>query len=380
MKKLVALCFIAFAALTLHAQAPDLAGNWQGTLTLPNGKSLRAVIVIAKDDNLYKSTFYSIDQGAQGLKAASTKLTGSTVTVDLSAIGITYEGKLNADNNSIAGTFSQGGGNLPLLLVRSTPATAWEIPAPAPPRKHMAADADPAFEVATIKPNNTGATSMQGLNVNGRNFSTQASSLEDLLAFAYNVNKKQIVGAPDWVGNDRFDLAAVPDTEGDPSVDQLRIMVRKLIVERFKLTFHHDKRDLSAFVLTIGKNGQKLIPTQNNTSLPSFGIGGGKGGLTMNATSSNMADFTSVLQMLVFDRPVVDQTGLTGRYDIHFFFTPDESLFNGHPPKIPALGEGVEPAPSFFDSLQQTLGLKLEAKKTPVDVLVIDHVEKPSSN
>jgi len=378
MKKL-RLTLIAFAALTLQAQTPDLTGTWQGTLTLPNGKGLRTVIVIAKDDSLYKSTFYNIDQGGS-LKATSTKLNGGTVTIDLSSAGIAYEGKLSADNNSIAGTFSQGGGNLPLLLVRSTPATAWEIPAPAPPRKKMAADADPSFEVATIKPNNSGANMMQGLTVDGRNFATRASSLEDLIAFAFNVNKKQIVGAPDWVDNDRFDLAAVPDIEGDPSVDQLRTMVRKLVVERFKLTFHYEKRDLAAFVLTVGKNGEKLTPAQNNLPLPNIGFGGGKTGMSMNAMSASLADFTSVLQMLVFDRPVVDQTGITGRYDIHFFFTPDESLFNGHPPKMPALGEGVEPAPSFFDSLQQTLGLKLEAKKTPVDVLVIDHVEKPSSN
>ena len=378
MKKLL-LTLIAFAALTLQAQTPDLTGKWQGTLTLPNGKGLRTVIVIAKDDSLYKSTFYNIDQGGS-LKATSTKLNGGTVTIDLSSAGIAYEGKLSADNNSIAGTFSQGGGNLPLLLVRSTPATAWEIPAPAPPRKKMAADADPSFEVATIKPNNSGANMMQGLTVDGRNFATRASSLEDLIAFAFNVNKKQIVGAPDWVDNDRFDLAAVPDIEGDPSVDQLRTMVRKLVVERFKLTFHYEKRDLAAFVLTVGKNGEKLTPAQNNLPLPNIGFGGGKTGMSMNAMSASLADFTSVLQMLVFDRPVVDQTGITGRYDIHFFFTPDESLFNGHPPKMPALGEGVEPAPSFFDSLQQTLGLKLEAKKTPVDVLVIDHVEKPSSN
>jgi len=378
MKKLL-LTLIAFAALTLQAQTPDLTGKWQGTLTLPNGKGLRTVIVIAKDDSLYKSTFYNIDQGGS-LKATSTRLNSGTVTNDLSSAGIAYEGKLSADNNSIAGTFSQGGGNLPLLLVRSTPATAWEIPAPAPPRKKMAPDADPSFEVATIKPNNSGANMMQGLTVDGRNFATRASSLEDLIAFAFNVNKKQIVGAPDWVDNDRFDLAAVPDIEGDPSVDQLRTMVRKLVVERFKLTFHYEKRDLAAFVLTVGKNGEKLTPAQNNLPLPNIGFGGGKTGMSMNAMSASLADFTSVLQMLVFDRPVVDQTGITGRYDIHFFFTPDESLFNGHPPKMPALGEGVEPAPSFFDSLQQTLGLKLEAKKTPVDVLVIDHVEKPSSN
>ncbi len=143
MKKLALLCLLAVSALTLHAQAPELAGNWQGTLELPNGKSLRTVIVIAKDDNLYKSTFYNIDQGGS-YKAASTRLTGSTVTVDLSAIGISYEGKLSADGNSIAGTFIAGRRQaFPCCSSAPPPTTAWEIPAPPPPAKRMAADSRP---------------------------------------------------------------------------------------------------------------------------------------------------------------------------------------------------------------------------------------------
>jgi uncharacterized protein (TIGR03435 family) len=379
MKKLFALCLIAFTALTLQAQTPDLAGNWQGTLTLPNGKSLRTIFGIAKDDNLYKSTFYSIDQG-QSLKASTTKLTGSDVTIDFSAMGIAYQGKLSADNNTITGTFTQGATPLPLLLVRATKETAWEIPAPPPPRKLMAPDANPSFDVATIKPNNSGANSMQGITVNGRNFATRATSLDDLIAFAYNIQIKQVVSAPDWADNDRYDIAAVPDAEGDPNVEQLRVMMRKLLTERFKLTFHHEKRELPAFVLTVGKNGSKVTPTQVTGSLPGFGMGPGKGGLTMHLINATMQDFTSFLQMTVLDRPVVDQTGLTGKFDMSVLFSPDDSLFNGHPPKMPAQAEGVESAPSFFDALQQTAGLKLEAKKAPVDVLVIDHVEKPTAN
>ena len=94
-----------------------------------------------------------------------------------------------------------------------------------------------------------------------------------------------------------------------------------------------------------------------------------------------MRDFTSFLQMLVLDRPVVDQTGLTGRFDFKLTFTPDDSLFNGHPPKMPASTDAsAEPAPDFFKAFQDQLGLKLEAEKTAVDVIAIDHVDKPSAN
>ena len=132
----------------------------------------------------------------------------------------------------------------------------------------MAADADPNFEVATIKPNNTGATSMQGLVIQGRKFLTRASSLGDLISFAYEVQAKQIVNAPDWIDKDRYDIEAVPEQEGVPNPEQIRIMIRKLLADRFGLKFHHDKRDMSAYVLTVGKDGQKLQPTQIKGNLP----------------------------------------------------------------------------------------------------------------
>jgi len=100
----------------------------------------------------------------------------------------------------------------------------------------------------------------------------------------------------------------------------------------------------------------------------------------MNVINSTIEEFTSILQMMVLDRPVVDQTALAGRYDFKFTFTPDDSEFNGHPPKVPTPAEGVESAPGLFEALQQQAGLKLSAEKTPVEVIAIDHVEKPSAN
>ena len=157
-------------------------------------------------------------------------------------------------------------------------------------------------------------------------------------------------------------------------------MIRKLIAERFQLKFHHEKRELSAFVLTVGKDGPKLKPTQLKGSLPGIGMQPAKTGAMFVVNNANMSNFTGFLQLLVLDRPVVDHTGLTDKYDFTVTFTPDDSLFNGNPPPFPKIADGVEPAPSLFDAIQQQLGLKLTAEKTQVDVIAIDHVEKPSAN
>lgn len=365
------------AASEVHARG-DIAGNWQGTLQTE--KSLRLILQIAKTDKGWSAKMYSIDQGAQAINASSVTLDGSSFKYAVDLIGGSYQGTLSADGSSIVGTWTQGPNPLPLTLVRATKETAWEIPAPPPPLKLMAADADPSFEVATIKPNDSGAASMQGLTVRGRNFATRNSSLGDLIAFAYEVQAKQIVGGPDWMDKDRYDIAAVPDKEGAPNPEQVRIMIRKLLADRFKLTFHQEKRELSAYVLTVGKNGQKLTPTQLKGPLPGIGMRPGAGGLTLSIRNGTLTDFTGFLQMLVLDRPVVNQTGLTDKFDFSVKFTPDDSQFNGHPPPLPKSTDTTEAAPNLFEALQQQDGLKLSAEKTAVEVIAIDHVEKPSSN
>jgi uncharacterized protein (TIGR03435 family) len=381
MKKLL-LFLLSLALLpgaALRAQANDITGDWQGTLKA--GKDLRIIVKIAKDDGKLRATMYSIDQGGQPIKATTATQDGSTVKFTIDMIGGSYEGKVSGDAKSIVGTWTQGD-PLPLVLVRATPETAWEIPEPPPPPKLMPADADPSFEVATIKPNPSGAPQMQQLTMNGRDFKIVNGSLGDLITFAYEVQAKQIVGAPDWLNNDRYDIAAVPDVEGAPNPTQVRTMMRKLLADRFKLTYHREKRDMSAYVLTVGKSGQKLTPTQSNGPLPGLGIGPGKGGVTLLVRNGTMSDLTFFLQSLVLDRPVVDQTGISGKFDLSVLFTPDDSQFNGHPPKVPAAqaDNPVESAPTLFEAFQQQLGLKLSPEKTAVDVIAIDHVEKPSAN
>jgi len=178
----------------------------------------------------------------------------------------------------------------------------------------------------------------------------------------------------------------VPEEQGVPNAAQVKIMIRKLLADRFKLTFHHDKKELSAYLLTVAKDGQKLTPTQRPGPQPGIGFRPGTGGLTLMVMNATMADFTGFLQVLVLDRPVVDETGLKGNFDFQCTFTPDESQFNGHPPMPPPQQtdttntSSAPSAPSLYDAFQQQLGLKLSAKKTSVDVIVIDHVERPSEN
>lgn len=383
---LCAVSFVILSAGALYGQAApaqvtpdhDIAGTWQGTLH-PGNRNLRLVLKVSKALNgALSAVAYSIDQGAQPINASSVTLDGSTFKFSIDLIGGSYEGKLSADGNSIVGNWTQGT-PLPLTFVRATPETAWEIPAPPPPPKLMAANADPSFEVATIKPNNSGKPGLQGLVLRGRNFETVNSSLGDLISFAYEVQKEQIVNAPAWVNSDRYDITAIPDEPGEPNPEQVRVMIRKLLANRFRLEFHREKRDLPAYVLTIAKNGEKLKPSEVKGPLPGLGMRPGSGGLMILVRNATMGDFATFMQSLVLDRPMVDQTGLAGKYDFHFTFTPNDSQFNGHPPLQPKTGAPYS-APDLFEALQQQLGLKVESRKTPVGVIVIDRADHPTPN
>jgi uncharacterized protein (TIGR03435 family) len=357
--------------------AQDITGQWQGTLKLQ--QDVRVILVIAKESGALKGTIYfNIDYGTRPQKASSISLGGSTFKFIL--IAATYEGKLSADGNTIAGTWTMGPTPNPLVLVRATKTDAWEIPGPPPPLKLMPADADPSFEVATIKPNDSGFASLQHLRWNGHDFNTTASSVEDLIVYSYQVQAKQIVGGPSWMRSDRYDTVAVPDVEGQPNTEQFRTMIRKLLADRFQLKFHKETRDMSAFVLTVDKGGAKIAHTQFNGPMAGFGSRPATGGLTQSMNNGTIQDFISNLEWYVgLDRPMVDHTGLQGRFDLAVTFLPDETQFNGHSP-IGKIADGVEPAPSLFEAMQQQLGLKVSSEKTAVDVIAIDHVEKPSPN
>ena len=377
MKKLI-ICLIVFAAASgAVLQAQDIAGTWQGTLQPPNGPTLRIVRQISKDGQNLKAVMNSIDQPAPPFTAAAATFQNSVLKIAVPAIGGTYEGRMNGDGNSISGTWTQGAA-MALNLTRATPQTAWAIPEPPPPPKPMAADANLAFEVATIKPANP-ETRGQSILVGrgGSNlFTTTNTTLNDLITFAYGIHVRQIVGGPAWLESDKFDISAKPEQPGIPNVTQLGTMVKKLLAERFGLAFHSEKRELSAYVITVGKNGPKLAKDESGGILPGFG---GRGPGSIGVRNSTMAEFAGFLQGRILDRPVVDQTGLSGKFDFTLDWRPDLTQL---PPgaNAPQLPPEVEARPDLFTAIQEQLGLKLEPAKTPVEVYVIDKVQKPSEN
>jgi len=380
-KVLLLLCTLALVALSFGSlQAQEIAGTWQGTL--PFGKGLRIVAKIANGDaGAIKVTMYSIDQGGQPIPASSASFAGGTLKLEMTVLSALYEGKMSSDGGTITGTFTQGGNPVALVLTKATKETAWVIPEPPVQLPPMAADADPSLEVATIKPGIVGA---QGKNygVQGRTLRLRNFSLTDMLMFAYGMQIKQFVNLPSWADTDKFDVSGRIDIEGRPNDKQIRLMVRKLMTERFALKFNREKRELSVFALRVAKDGPKLTAT---AAKPTDGSGAGfrpgmKGGLNYIGRNMTVTEIGDALQEVLLDRPVANQTEIEGRYDISVTFTPDDSMAGGMLSKLPPPPDGAEAPPSLFVAMPATLGLKLEATKAPVDVLVIQHVEKPSEN
>ena len=369
---------IALAALPGGALlAQNVAGTWQGTLKA-GPQELRTVIKIALDDDKLKAILYSIDQGGQPIPFSKVTKDGSTIKMAIGGLG-SYEGKLSSDGNSIAGTWTQGA-PIPLNLARATPETAWAIPEPPPPPKKMAADANPTFEVATIKPSDPGRPGKL-FTVRGAEVVTINTTLSDLITMAYNLHPKQLTGGPAWMDSDKYDLVGKPDTPGQPSVDQLKTMIQKLVADRFQLKFHREKKELSVYSITVTKTGAKITKSEADpNSLPGLFFNRGPAGMAFNVRNATLAEVGSVLQGSILDKPVVNQTGLAEKYDFTLKFTPDASQMTGLGGAPPPAADNPDAPPDIFTAFQQQLGLKLESTKAPVDVLVIDKVEKPSAN
>ena len=368
---------VAQSAPPAAAPAHKIDDTWQGTLHAGQ-KDLRIVAKITRTDaGGIQAVMYSIDQGGQGIPASSASFADGVLKFAIDAIDGAYEGRLSADGKSIAGTWKQGPNPLALLFERATPETEWTIPAPPAKVPPMAADADPSFEVATIKPSQPDRPGKAFL-VRGTKFLTVNTTLNDLITFAYGVQQKQVVGQPSWVDSDKWDIEAQPDVPGSPNDKQLKIMVRKLLTDRFQFAFHKDSKELSAYLLTVSKTGNKMtVGSTDPNQLPGLffrGLG------ILSVQNATMTDFTQLMQTAVLDKPVVDQTSLPGKWNFLLKWTPDESQFGGMGIKIPPPSDAADAPPPLFTAIQEQIGLKLEAGKAQVPVLVIDKAEKPSAN
>lgn len=385
MKRLIALAILPVSGLL----AQDLSGIWQGVVKNPDTKEeLRTVIKIASPAIVSSKSpiignFYSIDQTYLVFPATIT-VQGSTVKMNIPGIGAVYEAKLSADGNTIAGTVKGFSVPAPWSMKRVTEAEAWPIPKPPVPTRPMAADADPAFEVATIKPTNPDATE-RGFRVQDSNISMRNMTLMELVRGVYDVHPNLLIGLPAWASSERYDITGKPDVEGQPNGDQFRTMLRKLLADRFHLTFHKEQKELPVFTLTVAKGGAKITrneakketksETKNDTSGVIFRA---PGSVLLNNLS--MDDFCKMLQSSAVDRPVVNQTGLPGKYTFSLVWTPEQLVAAAPNPSPLAPAGQADAPPDIYAATQQQLGLKLDGTKLRVEVLVIDKVDKPSEN
>lgn len=230
------------------------------------------------------------------------------------------------------------------------------------------------FDVASIRPSSPTQHGFQSIKARADSYTASYLPVKMMIALMYRIPARQIIGGPRWLEEDRYDVDAKSDRKY--TVDELDIMYQNLLVDRFHLKFHIETKDANAYVLTIDKSGSKLKVSEQP---PSYDLPMNFSGLgVMTGTRAPMPYFCWMLGQLLQgdERPVVDMTGLTGFYDFHLSFRPT-GLPQEEFDQLPA---EARDRPSLFDALKEQLGLKLTARKGPVQYFVIDHIERPTEN
>jgi uncharacterized protein (TIGR03435 family) len=258
----------------------------------------------------------------------------------------------------------------------------------------------PSFEAASVKPNKSNEPRVAlrgGLGgvINAINMTPQG-----LIQYAYRVQPFQVVGGPDWIRTDRFDVNA--KAAGNVPPAQTQLMMQSLLADRFKLVAHGATTEAPIYALVMSKAGGKPGPELKVSDCPppapataagGAGRGGQNGANPCGTARIGPGNFVGqgvpVAQLLTFlsnqtGRPVVDRTGLTGTFDVDFKWAPDPNVggpFGGLPPQAPGAGPAPPPpsdAAELFTALQEQLGLKLESTRGPVETIVIDRIEQPT--
>jgi uncharacterized protein (TIGR03435 family) len=261
-----------------------------------------------------------------------------------------------------------------------------------PPTLVRAQTSSPAFEVASVKPNKSGTTQANiGMLPNGVNIVNLP--LRGIIQLFFQINQpSKVIGIPDWTITERFDINA--RAAGPITADERRLMMQALLADRFKLVARLEKREVTVLALMLNRNdgklGPKLIESKGCVQPGATGAQnepatgaqqpvcgpktGGAGRLLLVGVP--MQQFTSLLA-LVLGRTVADKTGLTGRYDIDLNYAPERQL----PPGVEIPGTPADPnGPSIYTAVREQLGLKLDQQRDQEEVLVIDHIERPSEN
>jgi uncharacterized protein (TIGR03435 family) len=262
----------------------------------------------------------------------------------------------------------------------------------------------PVFEVASIRLNKSGADGASVRVQPGGRLTVTNNSVRNIVRNAYNVQNFQIVGGPDWINTDRWDIVA--KAQDDAAGPQLIIMLRNLLADRFKLVVHTEMRETPVYALVLARSDGRLGPqlrpstvdcaallasfkerkeTPPNTinGRPSCGTQTRPG--TMMTTATTIADFVRNLAPMA-GRPIVDRSGLTGTFDIDLTWAPDQQPVDSAQGRgAPGTTPGTAPVPdgdrpSLVTAVQEQLGLKLESQRLPFETLVIDSVERPTED
>lgn len=239
--------------------------------------------------------------------------------------------------------------------------------------------AQTGFEVVSIKPSDPLSNNMHIGVAPGGGFEARGVTLRTLIQQAYDVRDFQISGGPGWIGTDKYDIVTKDEAKGPSEADLVKMTdaqrnefrdrllgkVQLLLADRFQLKVHRETKEMPVYVLTVAKSGSRLQAATDEgggSNLSSRRADDGKSQLTgKNLPVANLARFLSGQ----VGRTVIDKTGLAAKYDFQMNYAPDMGDITG---------------PSLFTALQEQLGLKLDSGKGPVEVVVIDSVEKPSAN
>jgi uncharacterized protein (TIGR03435 family) len=265
-----------------------------------------------------------------------------------------------------------------LVIPVTSPARAQAVAAP------MMEAKVPALDVISVRPD-TNEDARMGLTGDG--LTARGASLHWILAEAFQVNEDQLAGEPSWSASALWAIDAKVVGEDVPLLTKLTLaqrlgMYQQILTDRFGLKYHHEQRDRPTYALVVVKGGPRLTASNAETVAQATKHPGRPGNLQMGrgaiSGEGTTIHFLAIMLSRQLGRTVVDQTGLTGRYDFKLTWTPEDAAVPA--PQSADSGADLAAGPSLFAAIPEQLGLKLESIKGPVDVLVIDHVEKPTAN
>lgn len=223
----------------------------------------------------------------------------------------------------------------------------------------------PTFDVASVKPSPPGAGDLININLGSLNHGVVTlgnTTLSECIRYAYGLVSEDQIDGPDWIRDCSLRVDITAKTAPDATVEQVRPMMQSLLAARFHMQLHHEPKPVRHFEITIARGGPRLTTSAGQSEQRRVDYRAGRlfyDHLPMRTLA--------VLLSRQLKQPVLDLTNLDGAYDIRLEWMPDEA-----PPKE----DGAAPPPDIYHAIEQQLGLRLEPKRTPIDVLVIDHADK----